>query len=80
MFAIVLAGGKVEWLQPLASNRPNAMVPLCGKPILEFQVEWLRQSGVTDIIVACCYRHEAIQRWRPWCDSTSAPVPWRRCC
>lgn len=37
------------------------MVAVGGKPILEHQVEWLRDSGVTDIIVACGHLHEAIQ-------------------
>lgn len=63
MFAIVLAGGKGERLRPLTSNRPKSMVPLLGKPILEYQVEWLRDSGVTDIVVACGYLHEKIERY-----------------
>ncbi len=63
MFAIVLAGGKGERLRPLTSDKPKSMVPLLGKPILEYQVEWLRDSGVTDIVVACGYLHEKIERY-----------------
>lgn len=61
MFAIVLAGGKGERLRPLTEDRPKSMVPLLGKPILEYQVEWVRDSGATDVIVACGYLHEAIE-------------------
>ncbi len=61
MFAIVLAGGKGERLRPLTSDRPKSMVPLLGTPILEHQVAWLRESGVTQIVVACGYLHEVIE-------------------
>ena len=37
------------------------MVPLLEKPLLQYQVEWLRESGVTDIIVACGYLHHVIE-------------------
>ncbi len=61
MFAIILAGGKGERLRPLTGDRPKSMVPLLGRPILEYQVEWLREGGVTDIVVACGYLHQVIE-------------------
>ncbi len=61
MYAIVLAGGKGERLRPLTSDRPKSMVDLAGKPILEHQVEWLREGGVTDLVVSCGYLHKVIQ-------------------
>ena len=63
MFAIILAGGKGERLRPLTNDRPKSMVPLAGKPILEYQVDWLHEGGVTDIVVACGYLHEAIEHY-----------------
>lgn len=63
MYAIVLAGGKGERLRPLTGDRPKVMVPLLDKPILEYQVEWLRESGVTDIVVASRYLHDAIEEY-----------------
>ncbi len=63
MFAIVLAGGKGERLRPLTGDRPKSMVPLLEKPLLEYQVEWLRDAGVTDIIVACGYLHQVIEEY-----------------
>ena len=61
MFAIILAGGKGERLRPLTGDRPKSMVPLLDRPILEYQVEWLREGGVTDIVVACGYLHQVIE-------------------
>ncbi len=63
MYAIILAGGKGERLWPLTGDRPKSMVPLAGKPILEYQIEWLRESGVTDLVVACGYLHGAIEEY-----------------
>jgi NDP-sugar pyrophosphorylase family protein len=60
MYALVLAGGKGERLRPLTSDRPKPMVPIDGKPILEYQLEWLRREGVTDVVLLCGYLQEVI--------------------
>lgn len=62
MYAIILAGGKGERLRPLTSDRPKPMVLLLDKPILEYQIEWLREAGVTHVVLACGYLHEVIER------------------
>ncbi|MGD0115053.1 MAG: nucleotidyltransferase family protein [Dehalococcoidia bacterium] len=62
MFALVLAGGKGERLRPLTTDRPKPMVLLNDKPILQHHLEWLAGNGVTDAVLLCGYRHEAIQR------------------
>jgi len=54
-----LAGGKNEKLRPLTDNLPKPMVPVCGKPILEHQVEWLKARGITDIVFLAGYRWKA---------------------
>lgn len=61
MYALILAGGKGERLRPLTDTLPKPMVPLCGKPILAHQVEWLKAGGVTDVVFLAGYRWEAIQ-------------------
>jgi NDP-sugar pyrophosphorylase family protein len=61
MHALVIAGGEGQRLRPLTDDRPKGMVAVAGKPILQHQVEWLRENGVAHAVVACGYRHEAIQ-------------------
>ena len=61
MYALVLAGGKGERLRPLTDSLPKPMVPVCGKPMLEHQVEWLKAGGVTDVVFLAGYRWEAIE-------------------
>lgn len=61
MYALVLAGGKGERLRPYTDDRPKPMVPVAGKPILEYQIEWLRAGGVTHVVLLCGYLHEVIR-------------------
>ena len=61
MYALILAGGMGERLRPLTDTLPKPMVPLCEKPILWHQVQWLRQVGVTDIVFLVGYRWQTIQ-------------------
>ncbi len=63
MHAIVLAGGKGERLRPFTANRPKAMVEVHGVPLLAYQLRWLRAQGVTDVAIACGYRHEVLQEY-----------------
>ncbi len=55
MYALILAGGKGERLRPLTDTLPKPMVPVCGKPILLHQIEWLKAAGVTDVVFLAGY-------------------------
>ena len=61
--AIILAGGKGERLRPLTNDRPKVMVTLSGKPILLWQIEWLRNFGITKFIVTVSYKYEVIEKY-----------------
>lgn len=61
MQAIILCGGKGERMNSLTANCPKGMVRIEGKPILEYQVEWLKLHGIKRVIFACGYLHEQIQ-------------------
>lgn len=63
MHALILAGGKGERLRPLTDTLPKPMVPVCGKPILERQIAWLKEGGVDSVVFLAGYRWEAIQEY-----------------
>ena len=48
---MILAAGFGTRLRPLTDRIPKCMVPVRGKPILERTVEWLRSSGISEIII-----------------------------
>ena len=51
MKAMIFAAGLGTRLKPLTDRMPKALVPLAGKPLLQWQGEKLRDAGITDIIV-----------------------------
>jgi len=63
MYALILAGGKGERLRPLTDSIPKPMAPVCGKPILWHQVQWLKRGGVTDVVFLVGYRWESVQEY-----------------
>lgn len=60
MRAVIMAGGKGTRLQTLAANIPKPMFPILGKPILEYQIESLKKSGIKDIIIIVGFMKEII--------------------
>ena len=48
---LVFAAGLGTRLKPLTDTMPKALVPLAGKTLLQWQVERLREAGITNIVV-----------------------------
>src|SRR5271157_5025431 len=62
MKAIVLSGGQGLRMRPLTEDMPKMLVPVGGRPIAEYQADWLISSGVVDgMIFACGYKWERIK-------------------
>ena len=52
MQAVIMAGGKGTRLLELTKDEiPKPLTPICGKPILQWQVDRLKENGITDIIM-----------------------------
>ncbi|MCS6800610.1 MAG: NDP-sugar synthase [Chloroflexota bacterium] len=49
--AIVLAAGEGTRLRPFTLDRPKPMVPLAGRPALEWLLRWLRWHGVQEVYI-----------------------------
>ncbi len=60
MKAVIIAGGKGTRLRSVSEELPKPMVPVLGKPILEYQVEALKGFGINDIIMMIGYKGEQI--------------------
>jgi NDP-sugar pyrophosphorylase family protein len=58
--AVILAGGLGKRLRPLTSDRPKPLVEVAGRPIIEWQIEWLKKYGFNEIVVLAGYRWEKL--------------------
>lgn len=61
MQAIIMAGGKGTRLSSVIKDIPKPMVPIAGKPLLEYQIENLRDSGITNIMLVIGHLGNIIQ-------------------
>lgn len=61
--AIILAGGKGERLRPFTNDRPKPMVEVNGRPILAYQLDQLKKAGIEEVVFACSYQREALQKY-----------------
>jgi NDP-sugar pyrophosphorylase family protein len=48
---LIFSAGLGTRLKPLTDTIPKALLPMAGKTLLQWQVEKLRDAGITDIIV-----------------------------
>lgn len=51
MKTVIMAGGKGTRISSIACDIPKPMIKIEGKPVLEHEIECLRQQGFTDIII-----------------------------
>lgn len=49
--AMILAAGRGNRLRPLTDSIPKPLVPLCGKPLIEYHIEKLAEAGVEEIVI-----------------------------
>ncbi len=58
--AVILAGGFGKRLRPYTEEIPKPLVSVAEKPILEWQIEWLKQYGFNEFVLLVGYRKEKI--------------------
>lgn len=64
MQAVIMAGGKGTRLLSVTNDEiPKPMARVSGKPILEWQVECLKNSGITDIVLVTGHLGEKIEEY-----------------
>ncbi|OPY27590.1 MAG: Bifunctional protein GlmU [Methanocella sp. PtaU1.Bin125] len=63
MKAFILCGGRGERLKPITDRVPKPMVPVAGKPILEYQLDLLKKYGILDAVLLVGWHGEAIEAY-----------------
>jgi D-glycero-D-manno-heptose 1,7-bisphosphate phosphatase len=63
MKTVIMAGGKGTRISSVASDIPKPMIRIQGKPVLEHEIECLREQGFTDIIITVSHLAEHIMNY-----------------
>jgi bifunctional UDP-N-acetylglucosamine pyrophosphorylase/glucosamine-1-phosphate N-acetyltransferase len=59
--AIILSAGEGTRMRPLTLTKPKTMLPVAGKPIIQYNIEALRDNGVTDILLIVNYEEKIVK-------------------
>ena len=63
MKVVIMAGGKGTRIASVKSDVPKPMIPICGKPILEWQIENLKACSLTEITLVVGYLGNIVQEY-----------------
>lgn len=63
MVCVIMAGGRGTRIASVRSDIPKPMIPVLGKPILEYQVISLRRQGIVDFVLCIGYLGEVIRSY-----------------
>ena len=51
MKAMILSAGRGERMRPLTDESPKALLPVSGRPLIEYHLGALRLAGITDVVI-----------------------------
>ncbi len=77
MKAMILAAGRGERMRPLTERTPKPLLPVAGKPLIEYHVERLLQAGFDGLVINVSWLGEQIVEYlqaSPWSDA----IAWSR--
>lgn len=60
---MILAAGQGTRVRPLTNDLPKAMVPILGKPVMEYLIEHLAKYGVDEIMVNVAFHNDKIEQY-----------------
>ena len=59
---MILAAGRGERMRPLTDTTPKPLLPVAGKPIIQYTIEQLVSAGFTDIVINIAHLGEQIKQ------------------
>lgn len=63
MKTVIMAGGRGTRISSVASDIPKPMIKIAGKPVLEHEIECLRDQGFTDLIITVSHLGSKIMNY-----------------
>ena len=62
MKAMILAAGLGTRLRPLTSKIPKVLVPVANRPVIDWNIDYLKAYGVTEIVVNAHHHYDMISK------------------
>lgn len=63
MNAMILAAGRGKRMMPLTEHTPKPLLPVMGKPLLQYHIENLKKANITNIVINHCYLGSQIETY-----------------
>ncbi len=63
MITVILSGGRGNRLKPITDYVPKSLVPINNKPIIEWQIKYLKKFGIKNIIISAGYKNDQIKNF-----------------
>ena len=63
MRAILLAAGLGTRLRPITDTIPKCLVPINGKPLIDYWLEQLTKAGIEKFLINTHYLHEQVESY-----------------
>ena len=60
---MILAAGQGTRVRPLTKDLPKPMVPILGRPVMEYLIEHMARHGIRQIMVNVAYHHRKIEEY-----------------
>ena len=60
---MILAAGQGTRVRPLTKQVPKPMVPILGKPVMEYLIEHMANFGVREIMINVAFNHYKIENY-----------------
>ena len=60
--AVILLGGQGTRLAAHFPDLPKCLVPVGGRPFLEWQLDWLKMNGIRQVLLAAGHKAEVLEK------------------
>lgn len=61
MVGVILAAGRGARIEPLSFDLPKPMLPICNKPLMQYQIESMMALGIRDFVIVVGHLREKIE-------------------
>lgn len=63
MRALILAAGRGERMRPLTDDLPKPLLPVAGKPLIDYHIEALVRAGIRNLVVNLSWQGEKLRAY-----------------